>query len=441
MRTLIDDVAAFAIERFNRTVGAEEQQVLLELVTDAITCELAGRSGDAYASARRFVELDGTSSTPSGEALCAGVAVRDLDLLDVFVGRDVCHPAENVPVALRWAAGNASSGQRLLEAIASGYEAQCRFAEVVDVRRGGLHHVTAASLSVPVMALHLGLITPDRLADALALAIARAPTLRSIARGHVSAAKAFAFPLAARSAMEAVHLAASGVTGPARALDDLVEMVGADVEEVRTVFSSAVGASPRLARMKVKRFPVQFSLQAVAHAGIALNEALDGRSTSVHGLRVEAGSRLLDNTVDATKRVPSNRETADHSLFAVLGIALVEGRLGAEEMMGSAWLVPETQRLMDLIDVGPFEEPPAGGDHDGMLVRVTATLDGQDPYSVAVTPDEGFVRIGEDGSGVRQKLAGALHDAPPGRIAALLSGIDGLPGVEDVTGLLSVLDQ
>lgn len=437
--TLVDSVAEFGTARLGVRLSGSERALLLELVTDAVTCELSGRGGEAYRAAQRFIEQRDDDSQV-GRALAAGVALRDLDLLDVFVGRDVCHPAENIPIAVRWALDAGCDGETVLRAIAVAYEAQCRFADVVDLRKGGLHHVTAAAIAVPLIAMHLGLLAPERVRDALALAVARGPVLRSIARGHVSTAKAFAYPGSAAAAMEAIELARAGVTGPMRVLDDLVTMCGSDPVDVAAAFATEPLASDTLARIRIKRFPVQFSLQAVGHAGLLLHGSLEGRTHRIIGLEVEAGPRLLDNTVDPAKRHPDNRETADHSLFATLAIAVVEGALRPSELLGAAWTSDEARRLLELIEVGPFLDPSEQEAEDGMLVRVRAQLADGGEQVVTVPPDDGFVPIGGDGGPVRTKLREALSAAPVERVASLLSAIDGLPEALSTERLVEVLD-
>src|SRR3546814_1220837 len=51
--------------------------------------------------------------------LLNGTLVRYLDFMDVYWSRDICHPSENIPVALAAAQAAHCSGRELIEAIAA----------------------------------------------------------------------------------------------------------------------------------------------------------------------------------------------------------------------------------------------------------------------------------------------------------------------------------
>ena len=62
--------------------------------------------------------------SPEGATLVNGVLIRYLDLNDIYVGREPCHPSENIPAALACCEEAGRSGRDLIETIVLGYEAQ-----------------------------------------------------------------------------------------------------------------------------------------------------------------------------------------------------------------------------------------------------------------------------------------------------------------------------
>lgn len=367
---LIRSVAEFVERRTELALDEAEVARLQLLVLDGVGCLLGGSIEGAVQSifeptapagpdSGLFTTVDQTDNLWSA-MFHDGVALRYLDFLDVYSSTDTCHPSENIPPAWRLAEHLGVSGRTFLEALAMGYEVQTRLADAIDMRQGGFHHVTGAALCVPVLAARLGVVNSAELVQALALAVAQGMTLRSVSQGALSMAKAFAFPLAARRALDSVALASRGVTGPSTALDDLVALADGNKAQFRQIFEADPDSSPHLSEIQLKSYPVQFALQAVVECGSALHDSFVARRDHLVGVHVVAGPKVVENTVDEAKRHPTTREAADHSLYSCLAMAVVQGQLRVEDFRHQTWLLPDANKIAQLITwepEGPMSQP------------------------------------------------------------------------------------
>lgn len=432
---LLAHVVDFVAARQRLAMTRDDLQRVTTLVLDAIGCQLGGAREDAPRRAARCITDERPGAITDAAAFRDGVALRDLDFLDVYSSVDVCHPAENIPVARVIAERQQESGLAFLRAVATAYEVQCRFADAFDVRDAGLHHTTMANVTVPVIAACLGELSLERLGDAISLALARGLVLRSISQGDVSQAKAMAFPLAARGAGDCVRLAEAGVSGPSRALTDLTAMVQGDPKAVAAHFQRDVEGSPRLKQVRLKPYPVQYALQAVVEAGILLHHRLGERVAGTTQVEVIAGRRVLSNTTDPLKRRPTNRETADHSLYAAVAMALKLGRLAVQDLRDAAWSSAAAQRLASLTTVQPA--PGAGTIEltDPLAASVSVCLRDGTVERVTVTAPLGGPTRPLSERQVTAKFC-SLADAVVGaeRSAAIIAAVEALPTRPNMVG-------
>src|SRR5262245_60961841 len=110
--TLATDLSGFV---YAIDLAALEPRVIADtktLIVDALACMLAGSESEGAWIARAVapehasdnrqatVMVEGLRSSVASAALINGAMLRSLDLMDVYVGRDVCHPSEIIPPAL-----------------------------------------------------------------------------------------------------------------------------------------------------------------------------------------------------------------------------------------------------------------------------------------------------------------------------------------------------
>jgi 2-methylcitrate dehydratase len=264
-----------------------------------------------------------------------GALVRYLDFMDVYWALDICHPSENIPVALAAAQAAHASGRQLIEAIALAYEAQVRLADAFSLEGIGLHHVSAAGFVAPMILGKLWHLDTTQTAHAIALGGFRHLTSAVLAQGRLSMAKALGYALPASECVASTRLAASGFTGPL----DVLESMGARDMDLSPGTSSA-------RRVSMKRFPVQYTLQSPVEAALQLREILNGRMDGLESITIEMHADACRRTADPAKFAPSNRETADHSLPCCVAMALADGDLTSAQFESGRWRAADVKNLM-----------------------------------------------------------------------------------------------
>ena len=253
--TLASEIAAYA---YGIEVAALQPQLVADAKTfilDALACTIAGRDTPAAAiAAAAAAEPSGAEEAsvvgqPARVAateavLINGAMLRSLDLLDTFVAADVCHPSEIVPAALACAEAAEVSGCGLLEAVVAGYGLHLALARTLPLHQHKLHHVGEAAFVVPPVAARLLGADEAVAARALTLMAGRLIVPEGFSRGHVATLKAFAYPLIARDALNAVTLAAAGLAG---AEDACEEVLGILAERFGMASAAGLWSSIRLA--------------------------------------------------------------------------------------------------------------------------------------------------------------------------------------------------
>jgi 2-methylcitrate dehydratase len=292
-------------------------------------------------------------SAPSA-VLANGTLIRVLDLNDYVIGAQLQggaaggHPSDNIPVALAAAELARSTGRDLLAAIVLGYEIYGRGKALMDAR-SVWDGVSISGLVAPAMAGRLMGFGEDKIANAIALSAARAPTPAAVREGGISAAKSIANALVAQNGMQATLLAAHGVTGPL----DLFEAE----RGLKAVFAQGpagdILAAPLptesfIMRSRIKAYPCFATGQSAVAAGIALHRLLGGNIDGLASIRVTlADLPMLRRQMSDPGRVePRSREAADHSLQFLLAVALIDGTFGLAQFANARWNDPKVRTLM-----------------------------------------------------------------------------------------------
>jgi 2-methylcitrate dehydratase len=267
----------------------------------------------------------GRRVSASGAAFVIGTQVRFLDFLDVYFTKDVCHPSENIPPAIACVEEAGGSGRDLIEAIVVGYEAEARLCDVLAFPAINMHPASAAGFVVPLVAGKAWHQSAAVMAHGCVLGGARHLTLNALLAGDLSMAKALAYALSGAEAIMAARLAGQGFTGPLASLEWVFEKLAqAKPGSVRLALELA---DWRCERASLKRYPIQYALQAPVEAAVELHAKLQGRLDQVAEIVATMRPAQLANIADPSKFRPQNRETADHSLPACVAMALADGKL------------------------------------------------------------------------------------------------------------------
>jgi 2-methylcitrate dehydratase len=280
-----------------------------------------------------------------------GALIRTLDLNDTYTGpRQVGHPSDNIGAALAAAEVADRSGRDLMKAIRLGYEVYGRILDMGDPE-SPWDHVTVSGLVTAAMTGWLLRLPAERLAHALALAATHSATLGEVRVGQVSGAKSIANSVVVHTAALLTLLADDGVTGPERAIDGVrgyakLILNGADFSEF-----FREGAPDRMLAVGLKQYPCFALGQGPISAAVELRERLP-KPIAVESLTVS-----LANTGPARLRLrddhgkmPASREAADHSIYFLVAVALLDGRFGLDQLTAGRWHDDDVRALISRME-------------------------------------------------------------------------------------------
>jgi 2-methylcitrate dehydratase len=288
---------------------------------------------------------DGRRVTTEGAVIINGALVRYLDFMDVYWSRDICHPAENITVALACVEELNGGGQKLIEAVVAGYEAQIRLCDAFSFQEIGGHHASAAGFVAPLVAGKAWGQSSAAMAQGSVLGGFRHLTLGVLSKGELSMAKAAAYPLCASEGVTAARLAGAGFTGPLAAYEWLFEQSGANIGDFALDHDLY-----RIEQVSLKQFPAQYALQAPVAAATRLHDSVKHRLGDIRRIRAKVKHETLARAADPNKFKPLNRETADHSLPSCVAMALCDGVLTDAQFEDNRFLDDDVMRLTGLVE-------------------------------------------------------------------------------------------
>jgi len=386
--TLAERLAAYALSvKYGDLDRATVTQLKLRIV-DAAGCALGAFREEPVAIARKVVEeeggreatLVGTDRKASAElaAFVNGLMVRYFDFNDTYLSKEPAHPSDNLSTCLAVAEKEGASGKELLAAAAVAYEVQCRLCDAADIRHRGWDHVNYGLVSTALAASKLMGLDLSRTAQAVNIALSGHIAMRQVRAGELSMWKGASFANAARNGIFAARLAAQGMTGPAPIFEGEMGFF----KQVSGAFGldparfGGAGGKFKVNETYIKYWPAEY------HAQTAVWAALDARKRAADPSEIEsvivqtheAGYSILGK--DREKWHPSTKETADHSLPFIVGMALLKGTVDNETYSNENLSSREVLSFLRKVRV---EEDPRLTElypSKGMANRVTLTLKG-----------------------------------------------------------------
>ncbi len=383
--TLAQHLAAFALgTRFEDLPGAVVVEARRRLL-DSFGCAVGAIDETAPSIARKVASrasgapsvalIGGGSSAPDWAAFANGVHIRYFDCNDTYLSLEPAHPSDN------WAAVMASgqlagaNGKAWIAAAAVAYEVQCRLCDAASIRARGWDHTTYGSISATLAAAMLQKLTHEQTVHALGIAGTTGTALRLTRAGELSMWKGCAFAFASRNALFAASLASAGMTGPA----PLFEGEMGFFQQVSGPFTLSKLGGPAdedwmLPKTSIKFVPAEYHSQSAIAAAFDLRPQI-ADPKQIREIEIATFRTAVEIIgKDPEKWRPQTRETADHSLPYCTAVALVDGKVSAEQFTTERMSDPA---LLDLVARTRVVEDAklTAGYPAGIPNRVTVTLD------------------------------------------------------------------
>lgn len=287
--------------------------------------------------------------TPWDSAYLATHMIRVLDWNDTYLSLEPAHPSDNIG-ALLACCGRRISGREFLSAMAIAYEIQCRFCDAASLRVRGWDHVNYVTIASSLAAGRLLNLCREQMKDGVSLALNSNIVMRQVRTGsQVSMEKGASAGEATRAALWGVVRAAHGLSGPREIFEGEFGFVNQVSGPLYLEAFEDLGKTWKLPQTYIKLYPVEYHAQAAVEAGLALRKAMkDPRSIqNIKIMSYEAARTIIG---DEAKRRPQTKESADHSIYYILAVALLDGEMTLRQYKPSRFQDPEVLALIDRME-------------------------------------------------------------------------------------------
>jgi 2-methylcitrate dehydratase len=374
-------------------------------IVDALGCAIGAFDEEPVKIARRSVvglDHDGKSTligtsvrvSPELAAFVNGLMVRYYDFNDTYLSKEPAHPSDNLAPCLAVAEAEEANGKDLIAALVAAYEVQCRLCDSADIRHRGWDHVNYGLVSSSLATAKLMGHGPQQATHAVNIALNGHIAMRQVRAGELSMWKGASFANAARNAVFAAILAGHGMTGPAPIFEGEMGFF----KQVSGPFELKVGSfGGRKGRYRVnetylKYWPAEYHAQSAIWAALEVRKKLKdfGRVESVLVETHEAGYTILGK--DREKWAPRTKETADHSLPYIVGMALLKGKI--DNSTYSSRSLRDKHNLEFIKKVRVVEDPglTAKYPEKGMPNKITVVVEGGRAVTAQVDVPRGHPR-------------------------------------------------
>jgi 2-methylcitrate dehydratase len=353
MDTVAERMGAYVADLKREDVPDEAIDYAKRILLDTIACAYGGMdseparlvrstAGELNAADHATIWSDGTRAAAPLAALVNGVAVRYQDYNDVYFGPAwTAHPSDNMATLIAVAEWKQCSGADLLVAMIAAYEVQMRFSDLPVPRNlwhSGWHHTAACSYAAAAGIAKLLGLDAQRTAHALTLSGARSNTFSEIRHGDIPMDKALSAPLVASQSILCTLLAQRGFTGSATLLEGRYGFRAAVAGGVDVEPLVPVKGDFRILKISLKPYPVEGMTPAMVQAALELREEHRIDPAEVQTIRIFAHEEAVTKpSWDDKKLAPTSKETADHSFYYCVAVALVAGTVTSEQFTDD-WL-------------------------------------------------------------------------------------------------------
>ena len=447
---LAERLARYALALRYSELDAKTVRETKGRVIDALGCAIGAFDERPVAMARKAVSklgltrgatIVGTSSTTSPDlaAFVNGLMVRYFDYNDTYLSKEPAHPSDNLAPCIAVGEAEESTGKEVMAAAAAAYEVQCRLCDAADIRHRGWDHVNYGLVSSSLAAAKLMGLGVKKATQAVNIALNAHIAMRQVRAGELSMWKGASFANAARNGVFAATLAAGGMTGPSPIFEGemgFFRQVSGQFELDVEKFGGRRGRF-KVNETYLKYWPAEYHAQTAVWAALEVRKRLKDpdQAESVLVETHEAGYSILGK--DPEKWRPTTKETADHSLPYIVGMALLEGKVD-NSTYGERKL--RSKRNLSFLEKVRVREDPALTalyPAKGMANRVTATAASGATYSSEVVVPRGHPLDPMSREEIEDKFRRLTRGRIPERRATeLLALLWGLEKVKDVGEIL-----
>jgi len=395
-------LAEYALSIQYRRLDARTVNEMKARIVDAIGCAIGACGEEPVVIARRTVAglrahggstILGTRSrsTPELATFVNGLMIRYFDFNDTYLSKEPAHPSDNLAPCLAVSESEAAPGKELIAAAVAAYEIQCRLCDAADIRHRGWDHVNYGLVSSSLAAAKLMGLSVGKASESVNIALGGHIAMRQVRAGELSMWKGASFSNAARNGVFAALLAKEGMTGPSPVFEGEMgffkQVSGKFSLDIRR-FGGRSG-NFKVNETYIKYWPAEYHAQSAIWAALEVRRHVKDFAgiTAVLVETHEAGLNILGK--DREKWAPKTRETADHSLPFIVGMALLHGTVDNSTYSTRNLTDPKNMGLIRRVRVAEDPQFTALYPANGIANRVTVMEPGQREITAQVVVPRG----------------------------------------------------
>lgn len=292
-------------------------------------------------------------ASPDWAAFVNGLLIRYLDYNDTYLSKEPAHPSDNLAAVLAAAEAEGAPGTEVILATILSYEIQCRLCDAASLRARGWDHVNYGLFSAAAAAGRLMGLSAEAIKHAMSAAGVSGLAMRQTRVGELSMWKGCAFANSSRHATMSAWLAKHGLTGPSEIFEGKMGfMKQVSGEFTLGPLGGESGRGFMINETYIKYFPVEYHAQSAVWAAMELREQVDGDMSQVESVTIdtfEASYSIIGSEPEKWK--PQSRETADHSLPYITGVALMDGNVTLDSFDEARYTEPTLLEFVSRIKV------------------------------------------------------------------------------------------
>jgi 2-methylcitrate dehydratase len=265
--------------------------------------------------------------------------IRYPDFMDNFLGKEAtCHPSDNIGTLLAASQYKPTTGKQFLTAMAIAYEMECRLVEEIPVMKEGIDHTLFLSYSIVSSLSRMLGLTEEQTAHALAIAGCSISPLAVSRASYTYEWKGFASSFEAMMVTNTTLLAKENMTGPIALFEgpkgfDEVFGMKLDFDWKKEDFSL-------LRKLVLKPHNAEVHTQSAIQAVIELKNQHSINPEHVKEINITTfltAYHITGSGAYGDRKKVETKEQADHSLFYLAAVALLDGEIYPEQF--------ETERI------------------------------------------------------------------------------------------------
>lgn len=405
--TLLDHLVDFAQNLRFEDLSVEVVREAKRRLIDAIACAAGGWSDDGVAPTHSLLDQYSPNLILGGNVLWKEISyvpwdaayfnthlIRALDWNDTYLSLEPAHPSDNIGALLAACGLEPISGKEFLTAVVLAYDIQCRFCDAASLRARGWDHVSYVTIASALALSKLLGLHREQTKHAVALALNPSIVMRQVRGGsQVSMEKGASSAEASRAAMWGAMRALHGMTGPREIFEGQFGFINQVSGPLRLEAFERLGKNFKLPRTYLKLYPVEYHAQAVVEAALQIRQEMKKNGVELRDVeRITIESYEAARTIigDRAKRRPQTKESADHSIFYILAVALLEGKMTLNqyrpELFSNSEVLSVIDKMSEVIEVEEFNSAYY---NQGFPVRVKVTVADGREFSAFVENPKG----------------------------------------------------